>query len=517
MASIPVNNNLNMLMNTVSQTAGTAVSKDALFARAEEAVKQSFDTVMNRVSTQAASKLDSTVQAGKTVSSDIVTGTTDSAKNTADRNKTPDTKGSAEAGKEEAAKQTQDEEAVTEAADEQKETVTEAADEQKEVVTEAADEQKEAVTEAADKVVEEVAGELDVSEEEVIAAMEILGLTAVDLLNPENLKMLLVTLSGSEDAMVLLTDSDLYQSLQNLLGTVADITDELQAELGISEEELNALIEEVGEGLKQEAAEDIVVADPTVQDEEPVLEGMQDYTVTVQKDGQTVEIKVSVDDASGDKSTQEEVTAVPKEVHMQESKSGAKDASGEQKGEGNAAGNFLMQTPVLEPQAPEIVQAGPVTEPFVSTEDIMNQILEYMKINVKEGVQELEMQLHPASLGNINVQIAAKDGFITAQFHAQNEVVRAAIESQLIILKEQFEEQGIKVDAVEVTVGNYHAEQSFSEQEEEAKDDKKNGKKQRRINLGALDGEEMPEDMDDSERIAVEMMEQSGNTVDFTA
>ena len=496
MASIPVNNNLNMLMNTVNQTAQTAGNKDALSARAEEALKQSFDTVMNRVSTQAASKLDSSVQVSKTVASDIVTGTTDSAKNTVDRNTTLDAKQHAEAGKEEAARQTQDGEAVTEATDEQ----------------------KDAVTEAADKVVKEVAEALDVTEEDVKEAMEVLGLTAVDLLIPENLKMLLVTLSGGEDAMVLLTDSDLYQSLQDLLGMVSDITDELQAELGISEDELNALIEKLSTDLKQAETEGIVDVNPAVQtDEEPTLEGMQDYTVTVQRDGQTVEIKVTVDDASGDKSTQEEVTAVPKEVHMPESKPGAKNAYSEQKGEGNAAGNFLMQTPILEPQTSETAQAQPVMEPFVSTQDIMNQILEYMKINVKEGVQELEMQLHPASLGNVNVKIAAVDGFITAQFHAQNEVVKAAIESQLIILKEQFEEQGIKVDAVEVTVGNYHAEQSYSEQEEDAKEDKKSGKKQRRINLGALDNDEMPEDIDDSERIAVEMMEQNGNTVDFTA
>lgn len=493
MAGIPVNNNLNMLMNTVNQTTQAAGSKDALSARMEEAVKQSFDTVMNRVSTQAASKLDSSVQVGKTVSSNIVTGTAGSEKNTVDRNGAPDAKRPVEAGKEETAEQAQDGKAATEATDEQ----------------------RDAVTEAADKVVKEVAEALDVSEEDVKEAMEVLGLTVVDLLIPDNLKMLLVTLSGSEDAMVLLTDSDLYQSLQDLLGMLSDITDELQAELGISEDELNALIEKLSADLKQAGTEGVADIDPA--DEKPTLEGMQDYTVTVQRDGQTVEIKVSVDDASGDKSTQEEVTAVSKEIPVLESKSAAKDASGEQKGEGNTAGNFLMQAPILEPQAPETAQTGSVTEPFVSTQDIMNQILDYMKINVKEGVQELEMQLHPASLGNVNVKIAAVDGFITAQFHAQNEVVKAAIESQLIILKEQFEEQGIKVDAVEVTVGNYYTEQSYSEQEENAKEDEKRGKKQRRINLRALDGDEMPEDMDDSERIAVEMMEQNGNTVDFTA
>ncbi len=157
-------------------------------------------------------------------------------------------------------------------------------------------------------------------------------------------------------------------------------------------------------------------------------------------------------------------------------------------------------------------------ERFTSTEDIMNQIMEYMKINLKGDVQELELQLHPASLGNVHVQIAAKDGMLTAQFTAQNEVVKAAIESQLIQLKTQFEEQGIKVDSVEVTVGNYQFEQNFSGNEKHPRERQSTGKKTRRnINLSEIDLDDMPEDMDDSEKIAADMMAKSGNTVDYSA
>ena len=177
-----------------------------------------------------------------------------------------------------------------------------------------------------------------------------------------------------------------------------------------------------------------------------------------------------------------------------------------------------MQMPTQQVDMNNVVQEQPIMERFVSTEDIMNQIMDYMKINLKGDVQELELQLHPASLGNVNVQIASKDGAITAQFTAQNEIVKAAIESQLVQLKEQFTEQGIKVDAVEVTVANYEFQQSFSGNEKEAGEEQNNGKKShRRINLNELDLEELPDDMDDSEKIAADMMARSGNTVDYTA
>ena len=249
------------------------------------------------------------------------------------------------------------------------------------------------------------------------------------------------------------------------------------------------------------------------------LEGMKDYTVSVQKDGETVQVKVTVDDASGNKSVQEEVTDTPKVEAQGDRKMHTRDASADNgRGEGNAEGNPLLQTPdkpmeVIETPVP--VSAGYQS---MQTEDIMNQIMDYMKINLKADMQQMELQLHPASLGTVNVQIASTDGAITAQFTTQNETVRAVIETQLIQLKEQFEEQGIKVDAVEVTVANHEYGQQFSQ--DNAETDRKQGKSAkstRRINLDEIDEEAELVEMEESERITVEMMQANGNTVDYTA
>lgn len=128
------------------------------------------------------------------------------------------------------------------------------------------------------------------------------------------------------------------------------------------------------------------------------------------------------------------------------------------------------------------------------------------------------MQLHPASLGTVHVQIAAKDGVITAQFAAQNETVKTVLETQMIQLKEQFEEQGIKVEAVEVTVANHGFGEQFNNGQEAADQQRETAKKgTRRINLNL---EELEEDgleaLDDSEKIAVEMMRANGSTVNYT-
>lgn len=507
MASTPVNNNLNALTNVVNRAAATV--SNSVYAKQEEAVKDTFDMFMNRINSQAgtgaeaqtakaeaksASKqtVNVSVKTGpKTMSAEIA-GTDNTAKTTV-KNETP-------------AKQT---------VENAKESSTEVSDET--AGSEISDKVQEEVQDVAKELVEDVANELNVTPEEVEEAMEILGLTAVQLLDPDNMKALLMQISGSEDQLSIITDAELYGHLQNLLNLVSQNLNALQETLGLSEEELNTLLADMT--IVQEQPEEAEIpaeflTTPDTAEDDVNLEGMKDYAVTVHKDGETVEVKVTVNDADGSQSTQEEVTAAPEVQTKHESKSGNRNPSEE----GGTSGNTMMQTPVMQPQFQEVSEAQPVMDRFVSTEDIMNQIMEYMKINLKGGLQELEMQLHPASLGNVNVQIASKDGVITAHFTAQNEVVKNAIETQLVQLKTQFEEQGIKVNEVEVTVADHRFEQNFAGNEGQQNEQQAQAKKGRRkINLNELDLEEMPEDMDDSERIAAEMMANSGNTVDYTA
>ena len=97
--------------------------------------------------------------------------------------------------------------------------------------------------------------------------------------------------------------------------------------------------------------------------------------------------------------------------------------------------------------------------------------------------------------------------------------MKAVLETQMIQLKEQFEEQGIKVEAVEVTVANHAYGEQYGAQQDASQQQSENAKKgARRINLNLDEMEEEGlEALDDSERIAVEMMQANGNTVDYTA
>lgn len=385
---------------------------------------------------------------------------------------------------------------------------------------------QETVEKAAEELVSEIVEVMDIPLEKVEEAMEVLGLTAVDLFDPANLKQLLLNLTGNADELALVTDETLYGNLQELFQTVNETLVTLQEELGLSAEELDTLMAQMSAGEKAPVEEEPILTVPEMETpltEEPEVsvEGMKDYAVSVQKDGSTVQIKVTVDDASGEKHVSEQVTdtAKPETTPVMKKEEMADTGhEGEEHAAGNNAGSAFLQNLTGRMEEVEAPVERPVyTQP--ETNQIMDQIVEYMKFNIKPETQEMEMQLHPASLGTVHVQIAAKDGVITAQFAAQNETVKAVLETQMIQLKEQFEEQGIKVEAVEVTVANHAYGEQFGGDQDAAGQQNENAKKgARRINLNLDEiGEDGLEALEDSERIAVEMMQANGSTVDYTA
>lgn len=384
--------------------------------------------------------------------------------------------------------------------------------------------QKDAINEKTQEVVNKVAEEMDVTPDEVVQAMETLGLTMIDLLNPDNMTDLVAFISGSEDALSILTDESLYQTLGTLQDFVSQITEDLTEELDLSQEALNEVLEQAEELLKQTDMTDEqnspLGENQTVnKTEELPLEGMKDFKTTTVVDGKEVTIEVEMDESTGVMvSNTSETKLQSEDKDSSENKSGD---SGTKENESQTS--IFTQTIQQNIEMPEVSQMTEQVNGFDSnTTQIAEQILENMKANLKPEMTELEMNLHPASLGNVRVNLTAQDGQISAQFVAQNETVKAAIEAQITQLTNQFEEQGIKVERVEVAVAEHGFDDNTRNGAGENQNSNNNAGKAkagrvRRIDLSALDDEEGLEELEESDRIAVEMMAQNGNTVDYTA
>ena len=370
---------------------------------------------------------------------------------------------------------------------------------------------------AGEELVGKVAEELGVSEEEVLAAMEALGFVMADLLNADNMTELVLTIEG-EDMLALMTDEGLYNSLQNLLTMVSEAVDQIGEKVELSPEELEAILEQAKVPEMEENPETV----PEDGKRPQIPEGQEDYTVTVERNGETVKVSVEVDGSSQTEST--EVTGLKPEAVQEETTADSGKGDGSKK-EGSSQkenaqemthGNMLLESLLNKGGAvkSEAVFENAMAQNTADTQNIMNQIMDYMRVQVKADMTQMELQLNPASLGTVNINITSKAGVITAQFLTQNETVKAAIESQIVQLKNSFEEQGLKVEAVEVTVASHSFERNLNGDgngQQQMQDGKKKGN--RKVNLNGPAMEEEP--ATEEEEPAIMGME--GSTVSFTA
>lgn len=368
----------------------------------------------------------------------------------------------------------------------------------------------EKVNEAAEKLIAEIAAQLGMSVEEVIAAMEQMDMCPEDLLCTDNITELMVQLSGGGDETCLLTDETLYQSVKEVSNACENLMQELAEQTGMSTQELSEWIEKMAQESKEAGEipemQNVAVVPvtevvkPAAENRMPILEiretdsGVQNTDYTPVQESQPVK--------------PENETKSQTETEDHDQKNESKDGYLQQmNGQDNKVN---LETMVQETGA----AAGDA-----DTEQIIKQIVDYMKVQVKADMTQMEIQLHPASLGNVHVQITAKNGAITAQFTAQNEAVKTALESQMVQLKEALNEQGVKVEAVEVTIASHEFERNLEQNQSGGQQNaprEKKGSRRMQLNLTGVE-EPLTEDMDEAERIAADMMTRNGNTVDFSA
>lgn len=146
---------------------------------------------------------------------------------------------------------------------------------------------------------------------------------------------------------------------------------------------------------------------------------------------------------------------------------------------------------------------------------IVTQVVEQIKVLVKPDTTSMEIQLNPESLGKVSLSVMAKHGQITASFIAQNEATQKALESQVQVLRENLQEQGLKVDAIEVTISSNSEFEQSMQMGGQSQQGQQQKKAPRKLNLEELNGDVTS--LSEEETLAVKVMEANGNQVDYTA
>lgn len=445
-----------------------------------------------------------------------------------------------------------------------------------------------AVEDIAEGVADNVADELDITDEQLAEVMETLGLTYMDLLNPQVLEQ--VVEAVQEEMPDLELSLDATDIVAELIPQNEEVIAEALTDNGISMEEFSQFFQKVNEGeieLPEEIANLLPTQQPMNEDgaaqplfamqpqEEPQPMPAEQPQVTMTE---TVKvIHISDDEMSATQTTIETTvsTAGAAETQPQtqtDSEAGLEEdafsesapfanteevlsdeaesfggetesnTSGGQSQQPNmarqaaqttanamdmtAAQAFNPQTETTFAESLQEAQA-PVT-PYTTqqTADIMNQIVTQAATTITETVSRMEMELNPHNLGRMIMQVQQQEGVVTARLIAQNDNVRAALETQLAQLRESLEARGIKVDAVEVTVGTHEFERNLEEgmaqqfaegrQAEEGRESGgENRGRMRNLNRSELDG--LAGELTEEEELAAAIMRDNGGTVDYTA
>lgn len=338
-------------------------------------------------------------------------------------------------------------------------------------------------------VIEKISEEFNISAEEVIDGIKKLDLEVVDLFDVKNISKLVVSLSNQKEMSSLLLDDGISGLIKEIFADAVKLSNSLKESFALTDEEFTKLLQKFDEAIK-----------------------VEDFLVNKSMS----EIKVDTDLVENE--ITKEVHVEAKEVNKKVEDSGLNQEfdKNSSNSEGKHNSNVYYEGISMESVMSKLQNVVETNSSIARTgisEAVMNQILDGISANVNSEMTSLELQLNPESLGKVNVTVSAKEGILTAQIVAQTEIAKEAIESQISVLKETFENQGLKVEEVEVTLASKSFDQNLSKESSNENGQSKSRRHISKEELDEINGIRTVEE----EKVMEEVLKELGTTVSYQA
>lgn len=332
---------------------------------------------------------------------------------------------------------------------------------------------------------------LKLDDDQMDAILAAMGITVLQLLDPQILQQFVLTAEGAGDITDMLTSEMMLADYQMILQQFAQMPE------GVSE--ILAQMEPVSED------------DADLQGILQELTAVKSEQAPVVSDGEVLQKAVN---------TQEPAIL---------GQTPSSDSSETMSGESNASSTeSFVQT--SQPQTDASVEAVPFAQQFDlqgarevqdapmpnQSVQIIEQIVRQIRVSVTDTTSTMEMQLNPERLGKVLLTISAKEGMMTANFTVQTEEARLALESQMYQLRDTLEQKEIKVEAVSISVSDFSFAQGGGDDADSKNLEQGDGKSRR---FQFEDSEEEAQEASDkeAERVRKSVMRDHGGSVDFTA
>lgn len=343
-----------------------------------------------------------------------------------------------------------------------------------------------AMEEAVSQIKEFIQEKFGVTEEELNSIMSALEITDDKLLDVNALTQLVMKLDKIENPSDMLTNPDFNEDLKELLSQVEQIkTDVLEFKQPVGDEpklEEESFITQNLENVETDNVADNVL----VEDEDVSID----------------ETKVQIETVTTEEIVTEEATNNSANNQMESKEQSSEKAETEETLNVNVVRPEDFAVRLTEDLSAKVGERQAIT--------IVRQVVEQVSVQTKQGMTTMELQLYPAHLGRVVVQLVSKDGNVTAQITAETEAAKNALEGQLTLLKENLVNQGVRIENVEVTIASHAFEQNM---QGERQGDEQSGSKNRGRRAAQILGEDLVTDAVDTPEI-IDVM---GNTVSYSA
>lgn len=306
-------------------------------------------------------------------------------------------------------------------------------------------------------VIKKIVGD-ELSDEELSKAMSALNLTIGDLFQTKDLKALISNLMEITQPVDQLTNAgfidafrELHQDLKELLKindlTLKDVKDMFSNDLK--------------DGTNAETLTSVNLL------ESPMQNNLS-TTSTTSSTSTNASVTVVVDTSQIVQNTSDTASAQNNAKNSQQ----GNDTGTQQN---NTFNNMLNQVVTQKVERVVIGNQEQIIYKDISAKDIMNQIVTKFKVESTDTKSSMTIQLTPENLGKLAFNITSEKGIMTGRFVAENQAVKEVLEANMINLKNTLEQQGVKVNEIEVVVGN--SSQFFKQQDQQSDFNQGNNKK----------------------------------------
>lgn len=361
------------------------------------------------------------------------------------------------------------------------------------------------MAQAAENVVSYLAAKLQLPLEDVEVMLQDSGIQPTDLLmgsdqgmqlNLETLQNILMTYHGFDDKAVFVTNDQIGQEIDLIRQELQELLDDATSLLLDEEFSESSLLDNTVNVF--DVMTDDVDRNSNMPMEEPdVSDSLDDDAFTL------VSTSPKELPEGGDTASEQEFS---QEGSVFESEISSKDFARVSDSVNSGINTFVERLG----EALDNATADTAVQSQQTT-DILDQVVSQIRLRVVADTTKLEMQLHPASLGKVNVAVSATAGVTTAVLTVENQAAKEALESQMIILKENFQQQGLKVDAVEVTVSEFGLDQREQQNQQQGQPDS------RHKEFSYDDTKENSNDTKESSRETTMQRRDQNSTIDYTA